>query len=230
MPQQVLNDCLPRLCLLLTHPYRAVRHMAARCMGTLACLSSVPVMTHVVDKVLPLLGAVDSDIQRQGAVEVLTLISDKLQFSIVPYIVMLVVPLLGKWESRTICSSALCHTLWCLWRHYWVSESFCFWRRLVLLREKLEQVVLFPHIWVNTEGSIIRSVAPPPCALYFLLRAWIMQAHNAVWGICVYVLRTGIIKNTNIIRIEHNNIKDTHRWPTFNLYPYLHTDNLVVVM
>jgi TATA-binding protein-associated factor len=53
-------------------------------------------MTHVVDKVLPLLGAVDSDIQRQGAVEVLTLISDKLQFSIVPYIVMLVVPLLGK--------------------------------------------------------------------------------------------------------------------------------------
>ena len=96
MPGQVLNDCLPRLCLLLTHPYRAVRHMAARCLGTLACLSSVPVMTHVVDKVLPLLGAVDSDIRRQGAVEALASISEKLQFSIVPYIVLLVVPLLGE--------------------------------------------------------------------------------------------------------------------------------------
>ena len=96
MPGQVLSDCLPRLCLLLTHPYRAVRHMAARCLGTLACLSSVPVMTHVVDKVLPLLGAVDSDIRRQGAVEALASISEKLQFSIVPYIVLLVVPLLGE--------------------------------------------------------------------------------------------------------------------------------------
>jgi hypothetical protein len=53
-------------------------------------------MTHVVDKVLPLLGAIDSDIQRQGAVEALASISEKLQFSIVPYIVLLVVPLLGK--------------------------------------------------------------------------------------------------------------------------------------
>lgn len=97
---EVLNDCLPRLCLLLTHPYRAVRHMAARCLGTLACLSSVPVMTHVVDKVLPLLGAVDSDIRRQGAVEALASISEKLQFSIVPYIVLLVVPLLGRMSDQ----------------------------------------------------------------------------------------------------------------------------------
>ncbi|PSN34064.1 TATA-binding protein-associated factor 172, partial [Blattella germanica] len=97
---QVLEDCLPRLCLLLTHPYRAVRHMAARCMGALACLSSVPVMTHVVDKVLPLLGSIDSDIQRQGAVEALACISEKLQFNIVPYIVLLVVPLLGRMSDQ----------------------------------------------------------------------------------------------------------------------------------
>ncbi|KDR13008.1 TATA-binding protein-associated factor 172 [Zootermopsis nevadensis] len=97
---QVLVVCLPRLCLLLTHPYRAVRHMTARCMGALACLSSVPVMTHVIDKVLPLLGAIDSDIQRQGAVEALASISEKLQFNIVPYIVLLVVPLLGRMSDQ----------------------------------------------------------------------------------------------------------------------------------
>lgn len=100
MHLQVLEDSLPRLCLLLTHPYRAVRHMAARCMGTLACLSSVPVMAHIVDKVLPLLGAVDSGIQRQGAVEALASVAEKLQFSIVPYIVLLVVPLLGNYTFQ----------------------------------------------------------------------------------------------------------------------------------
>ncbi|XP_067006130.2 TATA-binding protein-associated factor 172 [Anabrus simplex] len=91
---QVL-ECLPHLCVLLTHPYRAIRHMAARCLGTLASLASVPVMTHVVDMVLPLLGASHSEIRRQGAVEALACIAEKLQFDIVPYIVLLVVPLLG---------------------------------------------------------------------------------------------------------------------------------------
>jgi TATA-binding protein-associated factor len=54
----------------------------------------------MVDKVLPLLGAVDSDIQRQGAVEALASVAEKLQFSIVPYIVLLVVPLLGNYTSQ----------------------------------------------------------------------------------------------------------------------------------
>ncbi|XP_049802115.1 TATA-binding protein-associated factor 172 [Schistocerca nitens] len=92
---QVL-ECLPRLCLLLTHPYCAVRHMAARCLGALASLASVPVMTHVVSAVLPLLDAMTADTRRQGAVECLACIVDRLQENIVPYIVLLVVPLLGR--------------------------------------------------------------------------------------------------------------------------------------
>nr|CAD7432737.1 unnamed protein product [Timema monikensis] len=91
---------LPRMCLLLTHPYRAVRHMAARCLGALAALSSVPVMTHVVDQVLPLLGTIDSDINRQGAVEALACIIEHLKFGVVPYIVLLVVPLLGRMSDQ----------------------------------------------------------------------------------------------------------------------------------
>nr|CAD7262320.1 unnamed protein product [Timema shepardi] len=93
---------LPRMCLLLTHPYRAVRHMAARCLGALAALSSVPVMTHVVDQVLPLLGTIDSDINRQGAVEALACIIEHLKFGVVPYIVLLVVPLLGERYSQFV--------------------------------------------------------------------------------------------------------------------------------
>lgn len=33
-------ECLPRLCNLLTHPYKAVRHMASRCIATLASLDT----------------------------------------------------------------------------------------------------------------------------------------------------------------------------------------------
>lgn len=33
-------DCLPRLCNLLKHPYKAVRHMASRCIAILATLNT----------------------------------------------------------------------------------------------------------------------------------------------------------------------------------------------
>ena len=87
--------CLPQLCQLLTHTYSAVRHMAARCIGVLASLSSVPVMEQVVALVLPLLGAIHNDTYRQGAMEAITCIIDRLQTNIIPYVVVLIVPLLG---------------------------------------------------------------------------------------------------------------------------------------
>lgn len=37
-------ECLPRLCNLLAHPYKAVRHMASRCIATLATLNTEKVM------------------------------------------------------------------------------------------------------------------------------------------------------------------------------------------
>lgn len=92
---QVL-DCLPQLCQLLTHTYSAVRHMAARCIGTLAALSSVQVMEQVVARVLPLLGAMHSDTYRQGAMEAVMCIIEKLQINIIPFVVILIVPLLGR--------------------------------------------------------------------------------------------------------------------------------------
>lgn len=37
-------ECLPRLCNLLAHPYKAVRHMASRCIATLATLNTEKVI------------------------------------------------------------------------------------------------------------------------------------------------------------------------------------------
>lgn len=53
-------------------------------------------MTTIINDVLPLLDAADSDIKRKGSIEAVVCIVDKLQFDVVPYIVLLIIPLLGK--------------------------------------------------------------------------------------------------------------------------------------
>lgn len=53
-------------------------------------------MTTIIKDVLPLLDAADCDRKRKGAIETVVCIVDKLQFDVVPYIVLLIIPLLGK--------------------------------------------------------------------------------------------------------------------------------------
>ncbi|CAG9763742.1 unnamed protein product [Ceutorhynchus assimilis] len=93
---------LERLCVLLAHPYRAVRHLSARCLAVFAKLDSVKVMELVVEKILPKLGATDCDTDRQGAVEAIACIVDTLQFNIIPFVVLLVVPLLGRMSDQNV--------------------------------------------------------------------------------------------------------------------------------
>ncbi|KAG5883002.1 hypothetical protein JTB14_033457 [Gonioctena quinquepunctata] len=99
----VMNKCLIRLCVLLSHPYRAVRHLASRCLAMFAKLDSVRVMEMIVNIVLPKLGATDCDIDRQGAVEAIACIVEMLKFYIIPYVVLLVVPLLGRMSDQNMC-------------------------------------------------------------------------------------------------------------------------------
>lgn len=103
LKKQLMDLSLQRLCVLLTHPYRAVRHMAARCLAVFAKINSVVVMELVVNKVLPLLACADCEINRQGAVEAIACIVDSLQFDIIPYVVLLVVPLLGRMSDQNQC-------------------------------------------------------------------------------------------------------------------------------
>lgn len=99
----LMEKSLRRLCVLLSHPYRAVRHLASRCLAIFAKLDSVRVMEMVVESVVPKLGAIDCDIDRQGAVEAIACIIDTLQFDIIPYVVLLVVPLLGRMSDQNMC-------------------------------------------------------------------------------------------------------------------------------
>lgn len=117
-------ECLPRLCSLLAHPYKAVRHMASRCIATLATLNTEKTMIHIIRSVIPLLDTSGSekkgssgivipnevDSVRQGAAEALTCIVENLGVHVVPYAVLFMVPLMGRMSDqnqsvRLVCSA-----------------------------------------------------------------------------------------------------------------------------
>ncbi|XP_076242888.1 histone acetyltransferase 1 [Calliopsis andreniformis] len=107
-------ECLSCLCKLLAHPYKAVRHMAARCIAVLATLDTEKVIVHMTRSVIPLLevtggeklysttvtAPTEVDSIRQGAAEALTCLVESLGVNIVPYAVLFMVPLLGRMSDQ----------------------------------------------------------------------------------------------------------------------------------
>ncbi|XP_060697914.1 TATA-binding protein-associated factor 172 isoform X1 [Hemiscyllium ocellatum] len=92
---------LPHLCTCLRHPYTAVRHMAARCVGVMSKIATMETMNIFLEKVLPWLGAIDDNTKQEGAIEALACIMEQLDVDIIPYIVLLVVPVLGRMSDQT---------------------------------------------------------------------------------------------------------------------------------
>lgn len=113
-----LFSLLPHLTILLRHPLKAVcyykltklhqpftdlqftkqiRHMTARCLATMALIDSSSIMDLIIQKGVKMLQTIEDVIQRQGAAECIACVVNKLQFQIVPYVILLVVPLLGNY-------------------------------------------------------------------------------------------------------------------------------------
>uniref|UniRef100_A0A8C9TWL8 B-TFIID TATA-box binding protein associated factor 1 n=1 Tax=Scleropages formosus TaxID=113540 RepID=A0A8C9TWL8_SCLFO len=92
----LLLEHLPHLCTCLQHPYTAVRHMAARCLGVLSKISTLETMNVFLERVLPWMGAIDDTTKQEGAIEAMACVMEQLDVDIVPYIVLLVVPVLGR--------------------------------------------------------------------------------------------------------------------------------------
>uniref|UniRef100_A0A8B9H6C5 B-TFIID TATA-box binding protein associated factor 1 n=1 Tax=Astyanax mexicanus TaxID=7994 RepID=A0A8B9H6C5_ASTMX len=92
----LLLEQLPLLCTCLHHPYTAVRHMAARCVGVLSKIATMETMNVFLERVLPWLGAIDDCTKQEGAIEAMACVMEQLDVDIVPYIVLLVVPVLGR--------------------------------------------------------------------------------------------------------------------------------------
>ncbi|XP_008278401.1 TATA-binding protein-associated factor 172 [Stegastes partitus] len=92
----LLLEHLPHLFTCLQHPYTAVRHMAARCVGVLSKIATLETMNNFLECVLPWLAAIDDCTKQEGAIEALACVMEQLDVDIVPYIVLLVVPVLGR--------------------------------------------------------------------------------------------------------------------------------------
>uniref|UniRef100_H3CEF8 B-TFIID TATA-box binding protein associated factor 1 n=1 Tax=Tetraodon nigroviridis TaxID=99883 RepID=H3CEF8_TETNG len=93
----LLLEHLPHLFTCLQHPYTAVRHMAARCVGVFSKIAMLETMNGFLERVLPWLAAIEDCTKQEGAIEALACsVMEQLDVEIVPYIVLLVVPVLGR--------------------------------------------------------------------------------------------------------------------------------------
>ncbi|GAB1302362.1 B-TFIID TATA-box-binding protein-associated factor 1 [Apodemus speciosus] len=97
----LLVQHLPHLYMCLQYPSTAVRHMAARGIGVMSKIATMETMNIFLEKVLPWLGAIDDNVKQEGAIEALACVMEQLDVGIVPYIVLLVVPVLGRMSDQT---------------------------------------------------------------------------------------------------------------------------------
>eukprot|EP00064_Thunnus_orientalis_P002982 superscaffoldBa00000234_g2990 len=72
----LLLEHLPHLFTCLQHPYTAVRHMAARCVGVLSKIATLETMNSFLECVLPWLAAIDDCTKQEGSIEALACIPD----------------------------------------------------------------------------------------------------------------------------------------------------------
>ncbi|KAI8915574.1 SNF2 family N-terminal domain-containing protein [Gorgonomyces haynaldii] len=81
---------------LLSCPLVLIRHLASKALASMGQHMQVRAMRHMIDLVIPLAGDSLNDHNRQGAVEVIFYIVEQMQEQVLPYLVFLIVPLLGR--------------------------------------------------------------------------------------------------------------------------------------
>ncbi|KAG0251256.1 TATA-binding protein-associated factor mot1 [Actinomortierella ambigua] len=91
-----LGELMPMIATALLSPFTVVRHAAAKCLATVCNVMTVPGMCLVIERVVPYLGDTANVIRRQGAVEMINEVVQMMDAKILPYVVFLIVPILGR--------------------------------------------------------------------------------------------------------------------------------------
>ncbi|KAF9453249.1 SNF2 superfamily chromatin remodeling protein [Macrolepiota fuliginosa MF-IS2] len=91
-----LAEVLPILDLALRSRFAIIRQAAARCFATICDVMTAESMRYVVEKIVPLLGDPLVLANRQGATELIYHIVQRLDIRALPYVIFLVVPVLGR--------------------------------------------------------------------------------------------------------------------------------------
>lgn len=93
-------ELLPALTLAIQSEFAVIRSAAAKCFAVVAsCLTEVA-LKHIVEKVVPLVGDPASITNRQGAVELIYHTVQQLDLKILPYVIFLIVPVLGRMSDN----------------------------------------------------------------------------------------------------------------------------------
>ena len=88
-------DLIPFATNALRHPLSVVRYAAAKCLATICNTLRIEGMTMLVQDVLPHIGSDDTHC-RQGVIELIYHLIHVMEDSILPYVIFLIVPVLGR--------------------------------------------------------------------------------------------------------------------------------------
>ena len=93
----------------LNHPFSAVRHLISRCLAQFCKRSLVECMEMIIEFIIESLDNETDVFARQGSIEFVYNLLEKLNYDVVPYICLLIVPVLKRmsdldWYVRTTAS------------------------------------------------------------------------------------------------------------------------------
>ncbi|KAG7452788.1 uncharacterized protein BT62DRAFT_26814 [Guyanagaster necrorhizus] len=91
-----LTELFPKILLALRSRFAIIRRTSAKCFATICYVMTPEAMRYAIENVVPLLGDPLSLSNRQGAVELIFHIVRKLDIKALPYVIFLVVPILGR--------------------------------------------------------------------------------------------------------------------------------------
>lgn len=100
--KEKFKELLPHLGRCLECKYSQIRHLASRCLAVCANndLLFSETMDLILTKIVDLLESAECAVRRQGAIETFHFLIEKLGIKIVPYIVLIVVPMLGRMSDQ----------------------------------------------------------------------------------------------------------------------------------
>ncbi|AMD20816.1 HDR074Wp [Eremothecium sinecaudum] len=96
LQEEYIFSKLPNMLAYLRSKYSVIRYAAARTLSSLASTNPIRVMPFIIKRVLPLVNNAGSITDRQSGVELIYHLCESMGTEILPYIVFLVVPLLGR--------------------------------------------------------------------------------------------------------------------------------------
>ncbi|KAI9569000.1 hypothetical protein HD554DRAFT_2094527 [Boletus coccyginus] len=91
-----LAELFPAIAIALRSKFAIIRQTAARCFATICEVMTTDAMRFVIERLLPLIGDAVVLLNRQGAAEAIYHIVQKLDIKALPYVIFLIVPVLGR--------------------------------------------------------------------------------------------------------------------------------------